>query len=936
MDNKNIKVAHVNIRSLVPVLSPFLSLITDNLLDIIAVTETWLTPQIPAEVVDVRGFRFLRKDRKTGRGGGVGIYIRNDIKYSNIDINQLNSDKIENIWIKVKIKSIEFAIGALYRPPQTSFSELVEYCDNALSHVIPEYDNVIVLGDLNVNVMLSDNRLNEIFESYSMSQIIDEPTRVTSHSSTLIDPIYLNIKDKCSKQGTINADLLTDHRLVYCELLISVPKHKSKLVTFRDFRHFNTDSFNTDLYSIPWHNLLHFNDIDEKVMYLTNGIQMLFDKHAPLRTVRVTRAKAPWLTSNLKLIYKERDKALEKHKSNPNDQNWNHYRELRNFALASTRREKTAYLQHLYDQTNASSFFKALKSLKIVSSQESSIPLNLAKPESVNNYFASVFQQNNNDCKDAITFYRCNLKDKNKTFTLKLATQQQILNIIKKIKSNSCGSDNVSREMVVLCLPVILDYITHIINCCIEVGYFPDSWKESIIIPLPKTAQPASYNDLRPISLLPILAKVLEAVVYKQLYEYLTVNKYIPVNQSGFRSGHSTSTAIMELIDNISRAYDSGEATALVLLDFSKAFDTINHNLLLAKCRYYGFCQKTLSLFSCYFKNRTQTVKIDNQLSTSKPILSGVPQGSMLGPLLFLLYTADISSIVTTCTAQFYADDTQLYHHFKPDHYFSAFNAIERDLVYIQSHCKKHGLRLNPDKSKVIVFCHRSKRTFLKENMLISLGDELLKCEKEVKILGVRFDESLRFIPHINDINKRCYVALKLLYANKHILNFKTRKRLCESIVISKINYSNVAYYPCLDKLSTNKLQKIQNTCCRFIKNLRKYDRISSHINDLKWLNVGNTYRYNFLCTIHRVLLTSVPEYIKRKLIHRSSCHYVNLRHPSRLDMPKHRTTLFRRSFSYNAAKLFNQLDDNMKSLSVHSFKSKLKMKLLVDQVHPI
>ncbi|CAH1995043.1 unnamed protein product [Acanthoscelides obtectus] len=242
-------------------------------------------------------------------------------------------------------------------------------------------------------------------------------------------------------------------------------------------------------------------------------------------------------------------------------------------------------------------------------------------------------------------------------------------------------------------------HITHIINCCIEVGYYPSLWKYALIKPLPKISIPSVYNDLRPISILPALSKVLEKVIYLQLYEFVISNQIIPESQSGFRRGYSTTLLLLNVSDDIIRSLDAGLATALVFLDFSKAFDTIDHCLLLAKLRYYGINQLGCRLFKSYLQGRYQCVVVDNSsYSDFQPVTSGVPQGSILGPLLFIIYTSDIFKTITYCKIQGYADDTQLYLSFDPRFINTASAYINQDLENIQKYSFNHNLNLNPDK----------------------------------------------------------------------------------------------------------------------------------------------------------------------------------------------------------------------------------------------
>nr|CAI5820388.1 unnamed protein product [Callosobruchus analis] len=463
-------IAHLNVRSLLSGFDDFVNLVHAINLDIIAVSETWLSEGIDSVFVEIPGFNFCRKDRLS-RGGGVGIYVRSTIKY---EILTCSTDAaLEHIFIKFKIGHCSYCLAVTYRPPNGNVLDAIECFDNLLPGVVTEYDKLIVLGDLNVNFLIQDNKVSKCFESYGLTQVIMEPTRITESSSTLLDPIFLSDSTMCSKKGTINADMLSDHQMVFCSLPCTTQKQQ-KFVTFRDYKNFNIDSFNKDLHQVPWEHILYLRDVESKLRFLTDNVNMLFDLHCPIRTVRVTKPKSPWLTSNLKLIFKERNKALFKFKSNPSPDNWNHYKSLRNFALMSLRNEKSAFLKHLYYQRNSSLLYKSLKNMHIQANKSNDIPYDLSDPYMVNDYFTSVFQNSDQVCTEKIFFYRTNTYLRKNLFRLKLVNLDHIRSTISKIKSNASGMDGVTLQMLKLCFPAVGIYLLHIINICLENGYFPD------------------------------------------------------------------------------------------------------------------------------------------------------------------------------------------------------------------------------------------------------------------------------------------------------------------------------------------------------------------------------------------------------------------------------------------------------------------------------
>lgn len=291
----------------------------------------------------------------------------------------------------------------------------------------------------------------------------------------------------------------------------------------------------------------------------------------------------------------------------------------------------------------------------------------------------------NNVTPSYIDFYTSQ-KFSSATFTLKPTDETTIGTIIRNISTNAQGIDGINLEMIIQTLPHTLNIITSIINQSITTGVVPDIWKQAIVKPIPKTSDPVELKDLRPISLLPFMSKVLERVVCNQVTKYLEANNILPAKQSGFRAGRSTATALLDVVDDILAAQDAGKGTVLVLLDFSRAFDTINPSLLLSKLAYYGFDEDAIKWFTSYLDGRTQRVEVctdsngTKSVSTSSSVTRGIPQGSILGPILFILYCSDICDSIKYCSHHLYADDLQVYLSFEPNETQTAVQKLNDDL----------------------------------------------------------------------------------------------------------------------------------------------------------------------------------------------------------------------------------------------------------------
>lgn len=919
-----LKLGHINTRSLLAHFNNFASLLIENGFHMLGVSETWLGEQLPSNLVHIDGFKFFRQDRVGRRGGGVGLYVKDVFGARSVNVDVLCPDSIEFVVIEINVNNFKFLVGIIYRSPNSNLKMFTDFCDNLLSLLLTTHEHILIMGDVNIDHTIQ-NPLADTFNSYNFNQIIQEATRITSHSEKIIDIIYTNFPDQIGNSGTLIADLISDHRLTYCNVKVFIIKDPPKFITFRDFKNMNHDSFLDDLANVKWDNLLYIQNLDSKVEYLTSNMIDLFDRHAPFTTKQITKAYAPWLTYNIKCIMRRRDLALQKFKKSKSNPDWEHYRQLRNHAVSAIKNEKKAYLTHCTKSNDDKVLWKAIKQFHTRQVSNSDIPTNLQQVNEINNFFLSVFDKSAIE-PEALEAYHRSLLNRNLKCSIRLPSINEVQSIINKLSSNATGADGINAKMIKMCCPLITPYITHIINYCLEGGIFPTLWKQVLVRPLAKIHEPIDYSDLRPVSIITTLSKILEKAIFTQLMDYVTINNILPQSQSGFRKGFSTTSSLINLLDNVIKARDSDLNTALILLDFSKAFDTINHSMLLAKLKYIGLDNILLNFFSNYLNGRSQRVLLKNEISNVGMVTSGVPQGSVLGPLLYLIYTFDLERCVRHSNIYSFADDTQLSYSFNINSVREANTFLNEDLLNIEKFSANHKLKLNPRKCSLLIFCGKSAEGTIENNLKIYLMNSLLNPTKSVKILGVTFENDLRFKTHVSSVIKKCYSSLRLLYNNYNILNFKLRKKLCESLVMSIIQYAFILYYPCLDTEYKLKIQKIQNWCCRFVCKLRKFDHVSLNIKMLKWLKIDILYKYLIANFVHRILTTSQPAYLRSKFVRRLSLHDLGLRNTNMYSLPLFRKTLFTRCFRFNAIKIYNSLPPTLKPLSVNRFRLKSKV----------
>lgn len=644
----------------------------------------------------------------------------------------------------------------------------------------------------------------------------------------------------------------------------------------------------------------------------------------PTKTVRITKRKAPWLTENIKLMMSLRDKAKTAFRRTKLPQHWNYYKQMRNLTTHAISNEKKAYFNYIVANNNSKQLWRELKLMNITTNKKHELPQTLENPEAINNYFIDSIPKISADKTEIINYYSTNVICKSK-FSFKLIGTEDLRNIILNLKICSAGPDGLTALFIKLCCPYLLPILVNIVNSIILQGKFPSAWKKAMVTPVPKVATPNTFAELRPISVLSVLSKLMEKVMEMQLREHLDKYNILPPTQSGFRPGYSCSTALLNITDDIFQASDEGNSTALALLDFSKAFDTIDHEILIEILRSSGANGEAASLLSSYLEGRSQQVRLKGVISTSRAVSTGVPQGSILGPLLFTIYTSQFYRFIKYSKIHMYADDTQIYHSFSLKDAQIAKERFNNDLQSLAELSSKHALLLNPSKSVLLLFGKKQDSLLLKTSFNITINDTPLKVSDSAKNLGVILDPLLRFRQHTQKNVQNAYNALRLLFPHRHHLHAKVKKSLCDALVLSRFTYCSPVYSPCLDQDHINRIQRVQNSCIRFIYGIRKFQHISHKFSELGWLKMKDRFKVHTLCLYHKILTFKSPPYLYNKITFRSDVHNVNVRFRGLITPPIHKTCLYERSFRYNIALLYNDLPIEMKSFKLFKFKKEIK-----------
>ena len=666
---RGLKFIHQNVQSLGDKIDQLRLLLQElhSGIQIITLSETWIKPDRNDSEYELPGYRLFRKDRK-GNHGGVAVFVHDALVATRRD--DLELDTVEGMWLEIAVpKSRSFLVGNFYRPDRTSSyydKDFMVKLNGILDTASAEGKEMLLFGDFNCCFMSSHRndsdckQLKSLFRSLNIKQLIDQPTRITKNSKSLIDLVAVNCPQNVCESGVVSAHL-SDHELVYCVRKLNWKRAPSQVKTFRNYAHFNVDAFRNDLKGVNWNSAPCPGGpviVDKLWHDFKRGFITIADRHAPLTQRRVRGIdNCPWLNNSIKATMRQRDYFHKRALKSNTSQDWASYRHFRNRVTNEIRSAKASYNKRLIEESGGDhrSFWRTMKKILpgemkvtspnikvngVVSSDKQCIAnaFNKFFASAASKLMATVRSTCGHNLRDHYTSIR-----QYPPFNFLEISEECVLSQLRNLKSGKAvGLDGIQARLLKDSADIVVKPVTFIINTSLRTSKVPCDWKSARVIPLFKKGKADEMDNYRPISILPVLSKVLERPVHIQLYKYLQQYKILSPYQCGFRKCHSTEFAALSFSDNIRRNMDQGQLTGAVFIDLRKAFDTVDHAVLLDKLSNLGIVDKEHGWFTDYLSNRTQVVEFQGVTSTPEAISVGVPQGSILGPLLFILHINDL------------------------------------------------------------------------------------------------------------------------------------------------------------------------------------------------------------------------------------------------------------------------------------------------------
>ena len=918
-------------------------------IDVLCVTETKLDVNVHSSLYSLDHFHAPFTKHRDRHGGGVAIYVKGNLSAKREP--SLEIGDFESVWCKISTRSCSVLVCCAYIPPHISaqqFSDLIDSLSEsiALAKALP-HSQIILMGDFNLGnsyllptytnhspITGLEMQLESELRSLQLTQLITEPTRIDQVSgvANLRDLAIVSEPSTVANSGTLPSFSNIDHFPIYVSLnFIQTPDsyHKRE---FWDYSRLDSDKLCTTLLETDWDKVLD-GDIDQATTNFTDVLLSAAAASIPSKKGGQEGGR--------------RDRLFRIAQRTRSDTDWLKWRLQRNHTTALNRRLKDEHTQKqvsklLSNKKNPHKYHQILKNILGTNTTQTIPPLvgphgalttdELEKANALNSHF---IQQTQLDTANlTIPQTSTNLPDLTNLDDIQVSAPD-VLKILNSLNENkSTGPDKIPTKLLKLTALLIYEPLTRPFNKSLSSGKFPSSWKEANVTAIFKNkganSEPTNY---RPISLLSCISKVLERLVFKKVYAHLTCNNILSDKQSGYRPGHSTQLQLVYLTHKMFLSLDRNEDFTALYLDISKHFDTIWHEGLLYKCRVQcGISGIVLEWLKSYLTDRTQRVRVGDTFSGWQTVKAGCPQGSVLGPLLALIYLNDLSNL-TENQILFFADDTSLYTSHPPSS-SEHQQSLQRDLDKIKQFGDDWAIQFSTHKTLQQTFSTRQDTQALH----LTFGGKQIPTTSNHTHLGLTFSTDLRFHEHVNKIVTRVNRALGPLYPVARFLPRQVLNDIYITYIRPLLDYCDIVYDGHLKTSDRLRLQKLQNRAARLVTGALYRSPTDKLHKDLGWETLETrrlTHRLTFFYRLCNPMLPT-PTYMTDLITPtRQDATQRTLRNSSLLSLPKNRLSCFQRSFIPETTRSWNALPEHIRQARTTSSFSKNVRKHFVPQPPP-
>ncbi len=859
-NSNNISCFHLNCRSLFANYDNIVTLLHSfhDCFDIIVLTETWLD-NASIDLFPIAGYRTFFKCRSAGKGGGIIIYVKDCFNGQCLVISEAY-DSFEYLAVSIMNENnIEIAkIAGIYRPPKNSVKnflcELQSFLEMIRNGNLTM--DVILCGDFNINLLHVNSNANvmdflEIMYSNYMFPCISKPTRVTRKCATLIDNIFIsNPFVLCSGISCVD---ISDHFPIFILTNINTSKAKTKPVSVnlndgvhRYMSPKNLISFRMALSNENWDFLNNNASVNDDY---DNFVNIFVADYYQLSSIPLNKPKAtpknPWMSPALLFCCEKKQKLYKKYLQGL--VSFEQYKNYKNRLTGVLRAAKTQYFYNYINchKKDSRAMWRLINEY-VIKNKKSNSNINNVHSSVLNNFFANLGANAISNVKPVNDFKTYLANPVQKTMFIQAITVEEIKNVVNKLPpKTSSGFDNINMKIIKSVIDNIAEPLCKIFNKSFSSGIFPDRCKIAKIIPVFKSGDPNEISNYRPISLLPTFSKILEKLMYCRIINFLNKHNVLNQSQHGFRQNHSTNTAIANILNPLTTIIDKHHVAFVLFIDISKAFDSLSHDILLYKLNYYGIRGIAYNWFKSYISNRYHYTDCNYVSSSLSLIRYGIPQGSILGPLLYLLYVNDIFTIDENSSCVLYADDTSII--------ISGKNVTELRTklhildFYVNWFCD-NKLAINVKKTNYMLLGN-----VLNEDMLtIQFNGKTINRVSSVRYLGIMLDDKLAWSEHTNLVREKAAKGLGML---------KLARSFLPNICLLSIYYSFV--YPYLInaiefwgntfKKYIHPIEVLQKSCIRILGNVSFYTSCKPVAKQLSLLMLDDIYFCSVLNVMYRV-----------------------------------------------------------------------------------